>query len=180
MSRTPDLRSCYLAVVLFAILSCVRTRPPAMDDAEAVVTRGRFTLAFPATPRGAVQWVRATRTLHPGYYNWRFGVSGSGAFSAAAIVNVDTPDAANAHGSLEAVITRSVLRRCAPPNHILVCATPLAGRSTVKDSRVIIDVQDSALVSLLQRERPRFVWRVIFLPDTILPVDSVRIRYADR
>jgi hypothetical protein len=48
---------------------------------------------------------------------------------------------------------------------------------TAIDARIAVTLRDSAILRQLTDTRPAFLWRSIFLPDTILAMDSVRIVY---
>jgi catechol 2,3-dioxygenase-like lactoylglutathione lyase family enzyme len=149
---------------------------------QAIVAGDSLTVIFPITARPAAAWTSPGNgpTRGSSYYQWRFGTNGSSGFVAGASVDPGDPDAANARGSLEAVVKHLTLRKCEPQGHILVCAQPIAGSVRTAEDRVIVTVLDPAIVRLLLNERAPYLWRTMVLPDTIIGPDSVRVHYIGR
>jgi hypothetical protein len=170
-----------LLVLFLPWISCAR-HPSVYPDvnAGAVVTNRALIVIFPVAPRPAAAWTAPGQHTASGfpYYDWRFGVSGVNGFTAIASVDKESPDAANARGSLEAVVKHLALRQCGPGGHILQCPRTIAGSVQAKDNSVVVTVHDTAIVELLRRERPQYMWRSVFLPDAFIGPDSTRIRYA--
>ena len=174
------MRNQALLLLFLPWLGCARQSALQLSrDDEAIVADGALTVVFPVTARAAASWTAPGKATSSGFpfYNWRFGVSGSHGFAAIASVDGASPDAANARGSLEAVVKRLSLRQCDSGGHILMCPKTIEGSVRAADNRVIITVRDVAIIAALLRERPAYMWRSIFLPDAFVG-DSVRIRYA--
>jgi hypothetical protein len=164
---------------LFAALLCACVAPHQRSESatpEAVVRPDRVVVTFPAVRPAITTWP-APSTGFPGYYDWRFGVAGPGGFTASAGVRAGEMGADDAHGSLEAIAQRLRLRRCEPGGHILTCAWPIAGDVTASRDRITVTLRDSSMVTRLNTLRPAFLWRSIFLADTIVGMDSVRLIY---
>jgi hypothetical protein len=143
---------------------------------EALVRGDRLVVTFPAIRSGTTTWP-APSNAFPGYYDWRFGVAGPTGFSVATGVHATDPGAGDARGSVTAVVQRLRMRRCESGGHILTCAWATPGDATVSGDRIIVTLRDSSVVARLHAHRPAFLWRSIFLADTILGMDSVRLVY---
>jgi hypothetical protein len=165
-------------LLLVFVVQCSATRhTSAISASDAVLYGDRLIIVFPSTPPGVTQWGAPNTGALPGYYDWRFGVNGPSPFAASAGISAGEANAREARGSLAAVAPSLRLRRCTSGGHILTCADSLAGTITVADDRVIVTVRDPGVLLDIRRTAPRYVWRAVFLPDTILPLDSVPLRY---
>lgn len=169
-------RLCYL--FLIAAPQCVAPRPTiASPESDAVLAADRLVVGFEAIPLAASKWPAPSVASVPGYYDWRFGVSGSSGFTASAGIGARETGAAEARGSLADVARQLRLHRCTPGGHILTCADTLFGTIAIANNRLVVTVRDPALVADLRGARPRYLWRAVFLADTILRLDSVPLTY---
>jgi hypothetical protein len=170
-----------LLVLFLPWLSCAR-QPAVLvgPDGDALVANDALVVVFPIPPRPATAWTAPGHGTASGfpYYNWRFGVDGEHAFTPIAGVDKESPDAANARGSLEAVVKHLSLRRCGPGGHILSCPQTIAGSVRASGNSVVVTVRDTAIVGMLWRERPTILWRSTFLPDAFIGIDKTRVRYV--
>jgi hypothetical protein len=175
------MRRRILLVLFLPWLGCFRQSPVRVGPAgDAVLTEHALVVGFPVPAGPPAAWTAPGHNTASGfpYYDWRFGVDGVNGFTAVAGVDKESPDAANARGSLAAIVKHLSLRRCGPGGHILECPWAIAGSVQAGDNSVIVTVRDSAIVARLWRDRPEYIWRSTFLPDTFIGVDRTRIRYA--
>jgi hypothetical protein len=166
-----------VAFLVVLLCGCVGPRHSSESAfAEALVQPDRLIVTFPAIPPGTTNWP-APSTGSPGFYDWRFGVSGPSGFTGSAGILTGDATASEAHGSMVAVARRLSLRRCESGGHILTCAWAIPGNVEAIDDRLVVTLRDSSILARLNAHRPAFLWRSIFLVDRIMGVDSVPLVY---
>lgn len=156
--------------------TAVQEAPP--DSAFAVFRPDRLFVGFPRVPAPA-NWPsnRATRGINA--YGWRFGTEGADRMIASFGVRVKRDPDAPPYGSFRSVLEHANLMLCNPePSHVLTCGRgPLAARAFARRGRLVLAVEDTALLASFRRLHPEVLWMLVTAPDTTVHVDAVPVTY---